>query len=539
MINVLIADDEVMIHVMLSKLIDWGAYGFHIVGFVEDGISALERIEQDQSIDLVIADIRMPGLDGIGFIQELRERAYKTKVIFISGHRQFEYAQSGMKFAVEDYILKPIKKDELLATLDHVKKKIEDEKKGIDENKEVERQLQDGKRTLQSNLVKMIALGEIRKEELTDLAQINQQYLCDFVDGLFRFVVFRVDVDGISRSDRVKPEIIQDAVRAFVATLEKQCNQLICYTENAMVTILLNYGASEDVRMEDAMTAAFQTNLNMTEKFRDIHLTLCVGEPAEGLQMAQGSYQQAFECVRARIQYGIGKIIWYSDLNQDDLSKDELFSDEKQNQLSTVMDEINYDEFVRISRELFDLAGEKPEKTYSELWWMIGRYAEIVQSGIQQLCPENEAMEFNMGALYDCTQLSILKEAVVQEGARCYKAAIKTIVVENPFIAASKNYIKKYYRNRITLKDVANIIHLNPVYLSILFKKETGQGFVDYLMSYRVEQSKTYLVNNKYSIAQISEMVGYGDSRHFSRKFRQITGYTPTEYRKIYLRIKK
>ncbi len=538
MIKVLIADDEIMIHVMLSKLINWESYGFEIVGFAEDGISALKKIETEE-IDLVVADIRMPGLDGIGLIKELRERGFKTKVVFISGHRQFEYAKSGMKYEVDDYILKPIKKDELIGTLNRLKSKIDAEIKGQTESKEKENQLIDGKKTLQSNLIKMLILGKINKKELLALEEINKHYLCKFKSGFFMFAVFHVDVEKTAKNTKPNLDIVDTCVKSFVDVANVHCYYVITYTENNTVTLLLNFDNSKEEALKEDLVRAYQNNSTITEKFWDINFTLGMGEGAQTLANAKDSYMQAFECVCARIQLGKNKIIQYKDLLHKDINEETLFPVEKQKQLETVIAEINYEGFVHITKEIFSLGGNSTLYTYYELWWVIKKYTEILLKGLKELLPNKEEAKYDISKLYDYTEMAMLKEGAIEEGIKCYGDAIKTIVVENPFIAASKNYIKKNYRNKITLKDVANIIHLNPVYLSILFKKETGQRFVDYLMTYRVEQSKMYLDNNKYSIAQISEMVGYGDSRHFSRKFRQITGYTPTEYRKIYLRIKK
>ena len=98
-------------------------------------------------------------------------------------------------------------------------------------------------------------------------------------------------------------------------------------------------------------------------------------------------------------------------------------------------------------------------------------------------------------------------------------------------ITNAKNYINKSYRFEISLNDVAKYVGLSSAYFSRLFKQETGENFIDYLIKVRMENAKTYLRNSQYKTYEVSEMVGYTKSKYFSKMFKNYTGYTPTEYK--------
>lgn len=93
-------------------------------------------------------------------------------------------------------------------------------------------------------------------------------------------------------------------------------------------------------------------------------------------------------------------------------------------------------------------------------------------------------------------------------------------------------YIKKTPLAQVTLKDAAESVHLNPSYLSQLFKQQLNKKFVDYITELRIEKAKWLLEHTSLRISEVSERVGYGDLAYFSNNFKRITGSTPSEFRK-------
>ena len=100
-------------------------------------------------------------------------------------------------------------------------------------------------------------------------------------------------------------------------------------------------------------------------------------------------------------------------------------------------------------------------------------------------------------------------------------------------------YIKKTQLAQVTLKDAAESVHMNPSYLSQLFKQQLNKKFVDYITELRIEKAKWLLERTSLRISEVSERVGYGDLAYFSNNFKKITGSTPSEFRKSVLQKKK
>lgn len=125
MYKTLIVDDDFIICTGLQKLIAWEEYGFEARDHALNGAEALEMMDKT-AYDLVITDIRMPKLDGIGLIKEMRKKNYPAKVIILSGYRDFEYAQTAMEYGVKKYILKPVNEIELVNTVIEIKQEIDE-----------------------------------------------------------------------------------------------------------------------------------------------------------------------------------------------------------------------------------------------------------------------------------------------------------------------------------------------------------------------------------------------------------------------------
>jgi len=124
MYTVMIVDDERLIREGLQGLIDWEAQGFRVVAAASDGQEALERLEVSP-VDLVVADIRMPRMDGLEFLEALRRRGDEVRFLILSGYAEFPYAQRASGLRIDGYLLKPIDEVELVRRLVEVRRQLD------------------------------------------------------------------------------------------------------------------------------------------------------------------------------------------------------------------------------------------------------------------------------------------------------------------------------------------------------------------------------------------------------------------------------
>jgi two-component system response regulator YesN len=124
MYSVLIVDDEEIIRNGIAQVIDWNKAGYKLIGTAEHGIDALHKITTYLP-DIVITDLKMPVMDGISLIKEVRKLEVSTEFIILSGYSEFEYAKIAMEYGIRYYLLKPTNDNTILQTLNQVREEIQ------------------------------------------------------------------------------------------------------------------------------------------------------------------------------------------------------------------------------------------------------------------------------------------------------------------------------------------------------------------------------------------------------------------------------
>lgn len=133
MYRVMIVDDDIAVCYIYRNMKSWEKYGFEIVAEANNGRQALELLEQN-SVDIIFTDIRMPVMDGIDLLKAIRKKKYDIFVVLISSYKEFEYAREGLKFGAVDYIMKPLTEKGLEESLEFLRKYM-DEKNNNEEFK--------------------------------------------------------------------------------------------------------------------------------------------------------------------------------------------------------------------------------------------------------------------------------------------------------------------------------------------------------------------------------------------------------------------
>lgn len=126
MYKLLVVDDENESRNLLCSYFPWVDLGFEIVDQLENGKLALEYI-LNNPVDVILCDIKMPFLDGIGLAKEIFNRKIKVKIIFLSAYKDFEYARNALVYGVSDYIVKPSKYNEIFEVFSSLKQTLDNE----------------------------------------------------------------------------------------------------------------------------------------------------------------------------------------------------------------------------------------------------------------------------------------------------------------------------------------------------------------------------------------------------------------------------
>lgn len=193
MLKVIIADDEPKVNLLLQKIVDWEKLGYQIAGTANDGERALQLIEEEKP-DVLMTDIRMPGVDGMELIRRAKELRPDLVFIVVSGYRQFEYAQTALKYGVTDYLLKPVNAEELTQLLIRIREE-EEKKRRLDNwTASVDRQLRENEWKKREQLVDNLREYAQENRELNGYESLNQEYGCDFHEGTYQVIIIKPDI---------------------------------------------------------------------------------------------------------------------------------------------------------------------------------------------------------------------------------------------------------------------------------------------------------------------------------------------------------
>ena len=168
MYNILFADDDVAIGFLISKYHCWNESDFQLKRVVTSGEKALEALRQE-SYDLLITDIRMPGMDGLELIHEMRKQHLNTSVLLCSTYTDFQYAREGMRLGALDYIEKPLTEKKLCEALQFSEQFLERQKKDNPGQRQLSSEI--GSRKQSQFFESIWSLDERSEELLTEIIE--------------------------------------------------------------------------------------------------------------------------------------------------------------------------------------------------------------------------------------------------------------------------------------------------------------------------------------------------------------------------------
>lgn len=527
-LTLIIADDEQFICGMLSRIIEFEMLGIKHVGTAYDGEMLLSMIDELRP-DIVVTDIYMPKIDGLEVIRQSKERGYNCRFIIISGYRQFEYAYNALKYEVEDYILKPVEKGELNDILKKVSVHIRQKESGEPDHND--------RNAIRAYLVEKAIDEELRKKPLP-LEEMNQIYNTHFETGYYRMLNLKLDYSrDVRQINEDAYSVLKKLENLVVKQFDGICFDVLTAIKHDGCIILLNYEAARDNEIKNRIYVLFTEGKNIVDLFQGLNLTICVGTAVKDPGLI---YETRRGCRRAkwiRMAYGINKVIFEESV--EDQSVDSFLDTlkELEARLEKAFSTLNVEECRTGILEFFTLPLSVLCCTESMMFMrrIIRTFCNI-NKDILDDSMDTEAMVKQMNtALHLQVTFRGYRDELIVLMTELIERLQKNIKNKNSKpVRQVCAYIERNYGEKINLESMAELVDLNPVYFSNLFKKETGQNFTEYVTDYRMKAAKKLLKDSNKNINEIAYELGYPDARYFSKLFKKNVGVKPTEYRKIY-----
>ncbi|MFA9464890.1 MAG: AraC family transcriptional regulator [Velocimicrobium sp.] len=534
MLKVIIADDEEKVCQLIVHLIDWNAVGMEIVDIVNDGKSAYESI-CDKKPDVVITDIRMPTYDGIELISRTKKILPDTYFVIISGYSHFEYAKQAIKYGVENYLLKPLKKKELEATLNKILEKYNYIHKISSEKNELIERLQLSEEKNKKNLIQnLMDSGKLGIVEM-GLDEMNKEYHCNFKDTYFVGLIIHPFILNSVVEQQIYDLLLKKVNQIIDTRLSPICQEVVTAVYKDEVVCVINIIEDTLFDVKKQLNKMRMEIINWKEIFENITVIIGMGQIKSSFIGLDESILEAQEAILNRMVLSNKTIIEYIEIPQNN-EVDYVIDQETRNKIVSSFERIDIDSLTQLIMQqeqkcqMQNLSGKQVFSCYKDLVQVISfskkNYMPETRFPEQSFFIEKFRNTISMEELF-CW----LREYVRVEFQRHIESRKNSSIVP---IRIAKQFIAENYNTSISLEEVSGMIGFNPAYFSTLFKKETGKNFTEYITEIRVQNAKQIIVKTNMDISDVAVEVGYSDLKYFSKLFKKITGVSPSEYRKLY-----
>lgn len=531
--RVLIVDDEFRIGMLIRKLIKWEEIGLECVNVVDNGEAAYNIILSEKP-DIVITDIKMPKVNGLDLIRMIKEKDEPVKFIVISGYKEFEYAHKALQYGVSDYLLKPIKEEELNKVLKRIQEELIKSHLKQDKEGKIERAITTSVQIIKSNLLNNI----IEQTDALSVDEMQEEYNLEFDAAAYRGITIKLDYSDYEKSDRRQDRI---TVEKLLTIIEKNFEgtvkeQLICEKDNLNIYCLINYDLTDSKQVNNVINRILieiQEYLLGLEQYK---VTIGIGLEKTGVGEIRFSIQEAYQAVQNRIKAGTGRLIYAERLQFIPRTEMQKYLIKYKEQLRMSIETLSKELFENVINQIYG-EFQFEENTDFALCYDVAN--EIIDLYFETISVKNEKedklKQFLKNACCHCNTIGNLKGLLKKYLSEDMEARLKILETESVKpIRQAKQYIEEHYNEKIVLEDIAHIVDLNPVYFSVLFKKETGFNFTTYLVNIRMETAKQMIRTSNKTIAAIADEVGYKDTRYFSQIFTKTVGVKPALYRKLH-----
>ena len=228
--KVFFVEDEIVTREGIRDNVDWKANGFEFCGEAPDGEMALPLL-QTAKPDVLITDIKMPFMDGLQLCKIVRERMPWVKIIILSGHDEFEYAQQAIKLGVTEYLLKPVTVQDLHNVLQKVAAQLEQERKEQENLQKLRDQVEENRAALRERLLLKLVVGAVSSAEAIEKGQLLG---LDLVARCYLVVIIKIELaDRSEQFDYDEYQQVQQIVSGLVENnpdvflLKKDWNELV------------------------------------------------------------------------------------------------------------------------------------------------------------------------------------------------------------------------------------------------------------------------------------------------------------------------
>ncbi|RXZ81722.1 helix-turn-helix domain-containing protein [Paenibacillaceae bacterium] len=531
MYKLMLVEDDYPVLQFLANNIPWTELGFELIGMHENGLKALHAAESNPP-DILITDIGIPKLNGLELIEAIRAYQPELLSIIISCHDKFEYAQKAISLSVCEYMLKEsFDIDNVIHTLNKFKNTL-DQRADLSRQQKQDRQFS-GKSTLsiQRNRWMHTTLHNPIWNEERWRSEAVECGLDAQAPGLLPVLCILNRAEETQRRLKMSEDLLKFALANAIDELLHEYDNAIYFEHDLRKGfVLFTFKENPTYNIYDHAAAVMTSIQRLLRKQLSLEMSFIIGKQsdfspvlARHLKLLFHSDEQYFYMEKAAVEK----------LNPPVLSKDDIFryyyealDEMKRAAISGQFEELE----ATICRWVEFIRAERFPSVISKEW--INKIVVELQMKVRSLCliavDASEEFPVTMSNAYALQEMK--DEWIGLVSSMMMKMRKESHGIRRIEILNAQRYVILNIDKIVTLEELSNVLHLNPSYLSRLFKKETGENFVEYITKIKVEHAKELLDQTQLSVDEIADKIGY-EKNYFYKVFKKLTRMTPNHYR--------
>lgn len=531
--RILVVDDEQIMLDSITRILE-----NETDIFVETAKTGREAIEKAHFFrpDLVMMDIKMPGISGLEALSEIRRLDPQAVLVILSAYDNFTYAQEAIRNDVFDYLLKPVNKGRILETIKKAQIHLDKIRLARKEDLEIREKYKKSLPLIESEFLHAMThrMSEASLQEYQDLLGI------EFSAGFFIAISYVFDDQPFEIE--MEPEYL---LRQKMADLAEEIRYLFpCFIGPVKTNPLLVF---IPISTLDDDLQEHQIQENYLRKITDrlnaeklpVKFRLGVGTVCNTALDYRRSYREALKALNAFSQ---NPICYF---NQIESPAKFSWDNELEQKMREILESIKFGHLQKLEILFNNLSSQYTVENEPERDRLLCYLLELLLSAYRickNTAKHNNGLSLNYQeiiAIIDPEKdLQYLFEEIttrIIDLTRLVKEGLENQT--KSLILKAKDMIDNHYQNTLTLDELSRSVSVSPFYLCRLFREELGISFTSYLTKVRLEKA-TILLKQGLSVKECCYSVGYNDPNYFSRIFRKIYKFTPSEYRDAHLQKK-
>ncbi len=527
MFKLLIVDDDYITREGIIKHIDFNALGVGEIEEADDGINALEICKNYQP-HIILSDIRMPRMNGIDFVLEVRKVLPKVSILFMSAYTEKDYYKSAIHLKAVSFVEKPIDLEELTEAFQSAVKELRAYIAYDQALSKMDKVLEESISFMNNHFVLMLTEENHQRSEIEEKKRALSLDMPS--EGLFYTVIIKLAaLKNASGSNRQQYE---EEVNSCISAAAARFNLKTIFAFKSHDEIVMHvFAAKDEVSTLNADLLSRLCEVCCMQLFSKYKFAASIGKGVRRVEQVWESYRSANAYLERAFFEIEQPIIVYE---KEEPSSVYCVNKGLFEAFSALIEQGNEERVIHYIQKTTDEVKKHKDTKINVIKDIYYRFLFVLGQFAGNLQPLGEHSDKEDTLWEHISKIEFLGEleGYVISKIRGYFKVIQDQQDNKFFAGIIMQYIHANYSNPfLSINDISENTSRSQAYICAVFKEETGKTINQYITEYRITKAKVLFKNREMKVLDIAKQVGYNEADYFAKVFKKHTGISPSKFR--------